>query len=119
MQAHLQFSASAPLAARHAGAFPPAVLQLVLRHNLQHLGVTLTRGRWPHHTAPPPWVPAPPPGMELTAAFAEGVNATRQELEALGQALGGLLAAAVPSLLEHGTLAAPAVGWFGAVAVQR
>lgn len=51
--------------------------------------------------------------------FDPGAGAARPALEALAQALSGLVGAAVPALVEHGALAAPAVGWFADQAVQR
>ena len=116
---HFEFGAAAALRAAHAGTFPPAILQLVRSHRLRRLSSTLTRGRWALRDPPPLWAPVPPPGLELAVQFDPGVNDTWPALAALGNALSGLLATATPSLVEHGALAAPTVGWFGETAVQR
>lgn len=122
MQAHLKFSASASLAGPHTGTFPPAVLHLVRQHEVQRLWVSLCRGHLTqdsasfvggHATA------LPPPGLEVAVQFDSHVTDSQAAFDRLGQALAALLAAAVPSLAEHGVMARPAVGWFGATAVQR
>ena len=68
--------------------------------------------------AVPAWLGLPPPGLEVWAEFEAGVDegAAFQELT---QALGGLLCTTLASLPAAGIVAAPAVGWFGELPVQR
>jgi len=111
--------------ARHDSSYAPyispAVWNIIDDHGIKDLELTSTKGRWPVEgsTALPPWFDLPSPGLSLSATFADHVNDTRSAFKSLSNTLSSLFGAAVPTLVDHGALVVPAVGWFGDDAVQR
>ncbi|PSC68107.1 GPI transamidase component PIG-T-like isoform X2 [Micractinium conductrix] len=116
--AHFEFSSAASLHAAHTRGFPPALLELVRRHGVAQLELSLTQGRWAwQQQQHPPAASSPPPkpsGLELKVSFQPGVRDTRAAYAALTQGLGGLLCAGVAMVPQLAVMAAPAAGWFPA-----
>lgn len=92
--------------------------------------MTLTRGHWQTSSPPPDGIQVPAPGLELKVAWKTESSSSSEvsgssgdgrkaALEALSNSLSSLIGASVPSLVEYGVLAVPAVGWFGDTLVQR
>ncbi|KAI8464451.1 MAG: Gpi16 subunit, GPI transamidase component-domain-containing protein [Monoraphidium minutum] len=110
VQVHLHFTLSAP-SRRHYTLLPKAVGQLAAGVPFDEVELSLTQGRWHHHTWGSPLLPSKPTGAELRAAFSPSIpDAALAPLWGnLSHALGGMFCASLNFLARPETTARQAI----------